>query len=129
MQSWKRKKDGSKTRWRYIKCSAYRRAGKSACVNHVPLTYEDFREFIVDRLTEKGEEVALEFENVFDKKKEQQITSLEKTVIDLEVKSKRLVDLYLDELINKQEFENKREEFEDSIKEIKNQLFILKKEE
>ena len=28
MQSWKKKKDGTKTRWQYLKCSAYRRAGK-----------------------------------------------------------------------------------------------------
>lgn len=128
MQSWRKKVDGSKTRWRYLKCSAYRRAGKNACVNHVPLTYEDFREFIINRLTEKGEEVALEFENVFGRKKEQQIIRMENSIKELEEKNKRLVDLYVDNLINKQEFEVKRDEFEKNIKEIRDQLFILKQE-
>lgn len=129
MQSWKKKKDGTKTRWRYLKCSAYRRAGSSACVNHIPLTYEDFREFIINRLTEKGEQVAFEFEDLFGKTKEKQIKRLENNIIDLEEKSNRLVDLYLDELINKEEFEKRRNEFEKNLKEMKDQLYLLKQEE
>lgn len=129
MQSWKKKKDGTKTRWRYLKCSAYRRAGSSACVNHIPLTYEDFREFIINRLTEKGEQVAFEFEDLFGKTKEKQIKRLENNIVDLEEKSNRLVDLYLDELINKEEFEKRRNEFEKNLKEMKDQLYLLKQEE
>src|SRR5699024_12605799 len=49
--------------------------------------------------------------------------------IELEVINKRRGDLYLDELINKHEFESNRKECEDNIKEIKDQLFTLKKEE
>ncbi|MBP3040556.1 recombinase family protein, partial [Bacillaceae bacterium Marseille-Q3522] len=37
LQSYKKKKDGSRTEWKYLKCSAYRRAGKYACVNHTPI--------------------------------------------------------------------------------------------
>lgn len=129
MQSWKKKKDGTKTKWRYLKCSAYRRAGESACVNHVPLTYEDFREFIIKRLTEKGEQVALEFEDLFGKQKEQQIKKLERSIVELKEKNNRLVDLYVDQLINKEEFEQRRTEFESTINELKNHLFLLKKEE
>lgn len=129
MQSWNKRKDGSKVRWRYIKCSAYRRAGRNGCVNHVPLTYEDFREFIVNRLIEKGNEIALEFDNFHVKQKEAQIKNLKTRITDLEYKHKRLLDLYLDELIEKDEFEKRRIEFENEIEEANNELFILKQDE
>lgn len=129
MTSWNKRKDGSKTRWRYLKCSAYRRAGKSGCENHVPLTYEDFREFIVNRLVEKGERIALNFENVFGKRKQQQTIRLENNLIELRDKNKGLLDLYLDKLITKDEFTMKRNEFEKKINETQDQLFLLKQEE
>lgn len=129
MQSWNKRKDGSKVRWRYIKCSAYRRAGRNGCVNHVPLTYEDFREFIVNRLIDKGNEIALEFDNFHVKQKEAQIKNLESKIKNLEFKHKRLLDLYLEQLIGKDEFEKRRIDFESEIEEAKNELFVLKQEE
>lgn len=129
MQSWKKRKDGTKSRWRYIKCSAYRRAGRSACVNHTPLTYEEFRKFIVKRLIEKGNEVKINFDNTFKLNKQRRINQLEKNIEDLKSKNGGLVDLYLDELIDKIEFQNKRDEFETKIKDYKEDLFILKQEE
>ncbi|MFL0464182.1 recombinase zinc beta ribbon domain-containing protein [Virgibacillus pantothenticus] len=59
IQSWKKKVDGTKTHWRYLKCSAYRRSGKNGCDNHVPIRYEEFRRFIVERLLETGKKFRL----------------------------------------------------------------------
>jgi len=128
-QSWKKKKDGTKTSWKYLKCSAYRRAGNSACVNHDPLTYEDFREFIIDRLIEKGKVVELEFEEMLGNQKEKQIKRIEKNIIDMEEKNNRLLDIYLDSLIDKEEFEQRRIELDSKIKELKDKLYLLKQEE
>src|SRR5699024_7608389 len=103
MQSWKKKKDGTKTRWRYLKCSAYRRAGKNGCVNHVPLLYEDFRAFILKQLKKKGNQIELNFENTLARKRETQIEIIEKNINVLKEKNTGLVDLYLEKLINKAE--------------------------
>lgn len=53
VQSHLLKKNGERTEWKYLKCSKYRRAGKHGCVNHVPIQYRDFREFIIDLLIKK----------------------------------------------------------------------------
>lgn len=129
MQSWKRRKNGSKTKWRYLKCSAYRRAGRNGCVNHIPLTYEDFREFIVTRLIDKGEQIALDFENTFGNQKKQKINRLTNNIVELEEKNSGLVDLFLDKLIEKEEFQHRRVEFERKIKDAQDKLYLLKQEE
>lgn len=59
VQSHLLKKSGERTEWKYLKCSKYRRAGKHGCVNHVPIQYRDFRQFIIDLLIKKGESVTL----------------------------------------------------------------------
>lgn len=53
VQSHLRKKSGERREWKYLKCSQYRRAGKHGCVNHVPIQYHDFRQFIIDLLVKK----------------------------------------------------------------------------
>ena len=50
VQSHLRKKNGDRKEWKYLKCSQYRRAGKHGCVNHVPIQYHAFRQFIIDLL-------------------------------------------------------------------------------
>ncbi|HEX6592963.1 MAG TPA: recombinase family protein [Bacillota bacterium] len=129
MQSWNKKADGSKIRWRYLKCSAYRRAGKSGCVNHVPITYEELRKFVVSNLIEQSQEVSLNFNIMLGKHKKQQIKRLENNIDEYTRKSQDLLDLYLDKLIDKVEFQVKRQEFEQKIKDAEEELFILNKEE
>lgn len=129
MQSWKKKKDGTKTAWRYLKCSAYRRAGRSACVNHVPLTYENLREFVVARLKKKGKDIDLDFENMFLKQQNKQVVKVENQLISLQEKNKGLVDLYLEQLISKVEFQERREEFEKQISELETELYLMKETE
>lgn len=128
IQSWRKKVNGTKTRWRYLKCSAYRRAGNSTCVNHVPLTYEDFREFIIKQLIKKGKEITLNFDHTYEKQKEQQIKKLEQNLKELEIKNNGLVDLLLEKLINKKEFKMRRTKFDKQITDILDQLNSLKKE-
>ena len=53
VQSHLKKKNGERTEWKYLKCSQYRRSGKHGCVNHVPIQYRDFRQFIIDLLVKR----------------------------------------------------------------------------
>lgn len=129
MQSSRKKKDGTKTHWKYLKCSAYRRGGTDFCKNHVPIRYEEFREFILDILTERGKQVALDFEESFNKHKKQQLVKLKQSIEEFESKKKGLLDIYLDKLIDKTEFEEKRNEFDKKIKDAQDKLFLLNKEE
>lgn len=127
MQSWRKKKDGTKTRWRYLKCSAYRRAGKSLCLNHVPIRYEDFKDFIVDMLLDMGKKISFNFDS--GQHQEKQLQKLGKSIKELEDKKAGLLDLFLDKLINKEEFENKRNEIDEKITNSQDKLFLYNKEE
>ncbi|WP_077703368.1 recombinase family protein [Virgibacillus dokdonensis] len=129
IQSWNQKLDGTKTHWRYLKCSAYRRSGKSGCDNHVPIRYEEFRRFIVERLLETGQKVSLDFNNTLNNHSKQQVKQLENSIAKYQEKSEGLVDLYLDRLIDKVEFQVRRKEFEQQIKEAQDKLFLYKNEE
>src|SRR5699024_7350913 len=127
MQSWKKKKDGTKTRWRYLKCSRYRRS--KHCVNHTPITYEHFREFIIQELKHEGEKIHLNLKNEYMENRDYTIRQIQKNITDLEEKNKRLLDLYLDEIIDKAEFEEKRASMENEINALNDKLFVLQNEE
>lgn len=129
LQSWNKKKDGSKTRWRYLKCSAYRRGGTNLCMNHPPILYENFREFMVNTLIEKGKKIAVDFESTYGKHKIKEIKELEKTQKELEKRKESLLEVYLDQIISKIEFEQKRFEIENHMKRIDDKLFLYNKEE
>lgn len=130
LQSWKLKKDGTKSKWRYLKCSAYRRAGRYGCINHDPILYEDFREFILKRLIKKGKNITLDFKNTVYEKRENEIKTIEKKIAQLEEMNTKLIDLYLqDKLITKLEFQQKRKEYEREINSLKDRLFLLNQDE
>lgn len=130
VQSYKYKKDGTKTEWKYLKCSAYRRAGEYGCVNHTPIQYEDFREFILKKLKRKGRNTKLNIENNLQEKKKKEIENLRKQKSQLEEMNGELIDLYLkDKLITKLEFQSKRKEYETKIKKIEDRIFVLSQEE
>ncbi|QDP40787.1 recombinase family protein [Radiobacillus deserti] len=122
------KKDGG--HWRYLKCSAYRRSGKYGCVNHVPITYESFKELIVNQLQNYGIRVAeLNLINNLENTKEQQVRNIKKRIDSLEDKKVSLLDLYLDKLINKAEFQRRNNQLDSDLKKANDQLFLLNKEE
>ncbi|MGS2746350.1 recombinase family protein [Bacillus zanthoxyli] len=125
VQSYFKKKNGERTEWKYLKCSQYRRAGKHGCVNHVPIQYGEFRQFIIDLLVKKGEAVTLKLQNSIEEGQEQKIKKLQKLMTVNEQKKKAILDLYLEELINKVEFEKKRNELEKEIKQASHELLIL----
>lgn len=129
LQAWK-KKDDTRTIWRYLKCSAYRRAGKHGCINHKPMRYEDFRDFMLKRLIQKGKTVSLNFKNTVLNKKEKEINAIEKRIVQLEEMNKNLIDLYIEEkLITKLEFLQKRKSYQDEMNRLKERLFVLKQDE
>lgn len=124
LQSYKRKKDGTKTKWPYLKCSKYRRYGKGSdgCVNHEPILYDDFRELMIGRLIKKGKKLPLNIENNLEIQSKNKAKALKSKLEQLERKNKDLLDLYLDQLINKEEFEQKRHQIEQEITKTKEQL-------
>ncbi|MDA1887242.1 MULTISPECIES: recombinase family protein [Bacillus cereus group] len=126
VQSYLKKKNGERTEWKYLKCSQYRRAGKHGCVNHVPIQYKDFRQFIINLLVKKGESVTLSLQNNVEQGQKKTIKKLQKLVDTNEQKKKALLDLYLEGLIDKREFEKKRNDLEIEVKRANQELFILK---
>jgi len=125
VQSYSKKKNGERTEWKYLKCSQYRRAGKHGCVNHVPIQYDDFRQFIISLLVEKGEFLTLNFQNTMEKGKKEKIKQLQQLLKTNAQKKKALLDLYLDQLINKEEFEKKRSDLEMEITKLNQDLFVI----
>src|SRR5690606_7871536 len=115
LQSYKYKKDGSRTIWAYLKCSQYRRGGLDLCVNHAPIEYREFRQMIIDRLIELSNNLNFDFESQHEKLLESRVRALENSLEQLEQRKKNLLDLYLDQLIDKSEFEQKRHEIEQEI--------------
>ncbi|MBO1515078.1 recombinase family protein [Metabacillus bambusae] len=130
VQSYKKKKDGTRTEWKYLKCSAYRRSGEHACVNHTPIQYEDFREFVLKRLKRKGKKISVDFGSNFHDQKKAEIKHLEKEINIIEENRKELIDLYIEEkLITKAEFLVKRKEYEENILRMKDRMFVLQQDE
>lgn len=130
MQSYKKKKDGTRIEWKYLKCSKYRRYGAHGCVNHAPIRYEQFREFILRVLIEKGESIRLNFDTEYKKKQLEDTRSIENKIVRLEQQKKDVLDLYLnDRLISKAEFKVKRDELDKQISKLNDKLFLLKQEE
>jgi DNA invertase Pin-like site-specific DNA recombinase len=126
-QSPKKLASGKKKSFDYMKCSQYRRGG--GCVNHVPILYEDFREVILNHLREKGRSVALDFVSDFEERKQNELLQLRKKHEQAETRKKQLVDLYLDQLISKVEFEEKRQEIDEQLEHIRDEMFVLEKRE
>lgn len=125
VQSHLKKKSGERTEWKYLKCSQYRRAGKHGCVNHVPIQYGDFRKFIISLLVEKGESLTLTFQNTIKKGKKEKIKKMQQLLKTNEQKKKSLLDLYLEGLIDKEEFEKKRNDLELEIAKTNQELFVI----
>ena len=125
VQSHLKKKSGERTEWKYLKCSQYRRAGKHGCVNHVPIQYGHFRQFIINLLVGKGESVSLRLQSNVEKGQEKNIKKLQQLVSTNQQKKKALLDLYLEELINKGEFEQKRNDLEAEITKANHELLVI----
>ncbi|SFS98715.1 recombinase family protein [Marininema halotolerans] len=128
-RSVKKRSDGSKVNWDYLKCSKYRRGGVYGCINHAPILYEDFRGMILETLLSKAESLTIRLKSHVQKKKEAERSQL---IASKEQNSKRkdkLLDLYLDQLINKDEFEQRRREIEENIVTIEDKILHLEKRE
>lgn len=130
VQSYRKKNDGTRTEWKYLKCSSYRRAGIHGCVNHVPIQYDDFRKFILSNLKQKGITVNVDLASNVGDFKNKEIKQLEREVCNMEGKHKDLIDLYLeDRLITKAEFQVKRSQYEKDIIRMKDRLFLLSQDQ
>ncbi|BCC61091.1 MULTISPECIES: recombinase family protein [Bacillus] len=129
VQSHRKKKSGERTEWKYLKCSQYRRAGRHGCVNHVPIQYGDFREFILNLLMKKGESVLLNLRPNVENEQVRKEKKLKQILKQNEQRKKNLLELYLDCLIKKTEFEKKRKEIEEVIAKTTNELFLVNKDE
>lgn len=129
VQSHRKKKNGERTEWKYLKCSQYRRAGRHGCVNHIPIQYGDFREFILNLLMKKGESVLLNLRPNVENEQVRKEKKLKQILKQNEQRTKNLLELYLDGLIKKNEFEKKRKEIEEVVAKTTNELFLINKVE
>jgi DNA invertase Pin-like site-specific DNA recombinase len=123
--SWRKKEDGTKTEWRYMKCSAYRRGGVHLCENHIPIRYEDFRELVINQLLLEGKEINFNIENKLEQKGVKQLESSKRQLEQIQTKKESLVDLYLDQLISKEEFQKRKNDFELKKIELEKQISSL----
>lgn len=129
VQSHRKKKNGERTEWKYLKCSQYRRAGRHGCVNHIPIQYGDFREFILNLLMKKGESILLNLRPNVENEQVRKEKKLKQILKQNEQRTKNLLELYLDGLIKKNEFEKKRKEIEEVVAKTTNELFLINKVE
>ncbi|HDR7750652.1 recombinase family protein [Bacillus paranthracis] len=129
VQSHLRKKNGERTEWKYLKCSQYRRAGKHGCVNHVPIQYSEFRQFIIELLIKKGEFITLNLQSNVEQEQKEKIKKLQQFVNTNEQKKRSLLDLYLEKLIDKTEFEKKRNDLDVEIMKVDRELFVLQNDD
>ncbi|SMO36555.1 recombinase family protein [Melghirimyces algeriensis] len=127
VQSYRKRVDGSTVHWKYLKCSKWRRGG--GCVNHQPITYEAFRSMILNHMQKKGESFPLLLTNQLEKRKQDELFQYRRSLKRWKRRRKRLLELYLDRLIDKEEFEQKRTEVDRQIRAIYDQISILKKKE
>ncbi|MED4125559.1 recombinase family protein [Halalkalibacterium halodurans] len=125
-QSSRKKKDGSITRWRYLKCSKYFRSGE--CVAHEPLPYEKVRDFLLNILKKKGESIDLTLKNDIRDKQDLRMKQLNEQLGKLQVKKDRLLELYMDAFIDKSEYQVKRSELEAEIEKISKEVRLLEKD-
>ncbi|WP_051575098.1 recombinase family protein [Sporolactobacillus terrae] len=125
LQTFKKHKDGSRHGWKYLKCSAYRRSGTYGCVNHAPILYKDFRALIIELLKKKGKSVKINLKNDFNEKKARRVSLVKDRIKNTDFKVKRLISLYMDELINKDEFQSERQKIEANKRKDEEELFLL----
>lgn len=126
IQTHRDKKNGERTYWKYLKCSNFRRSGKDGCVNHVPIKYEELRDFVVENLITFSEGISHDFKKNALEQKEKQIKSIKAELKSLETQNKRLLELYLeDQMITKAEFQSKRNDIQAKITNLEQSLFSL----
>jgi DNA invertase Pin-like site-specific DNA recombinase len=125
MVSWRKKKDGTKTEWRYMKCSAYRRGGKHLCEGHEPLRYEEFREAIINRLLDLSKDFNVKLGNNLEQKNKKQLENAERQLSLIEGKKKDLLKVYLEKIITIEEFGSMKAELESEEINLKSQISKL----
>lgn len=125
LQSHKVLSTGERKYFRYLKCSRYRRMGLDGCVNHDPITYEEVRTFLIEKLLEKGRLIDLNLTNNPFSDRDEKIKEAQKNLKSVQMKKQQLVDLYLDQLITKVEFEEKRTELNRQTQRIEEQLALF----
>ncbi|MGK9485084.1 recombinase family protein [Bacillus tropicus] len=118
-------KDGTNTEFVYMKCSRYKDSGTRECVKHEPLSYDNLREFIIQKLKQK--EFDLEMESDLQNKNlyEEKLGKLKKEIRQITSKKERLVDLYMDELIDKSTFVERERKLDAVIREKETELLEL----
>ncbi|MEK4498005.1 recombinase family protein [Bacillus sp. FSL R12-0069] len=105
----------NKKEWVYLKCSNFLRYKK--CVNFSPIYYDEIREVIIYRLKQKEKELEIHFNPKIHEKREAKSMEIKKHIKLLKDKKEKLIDLYVEGLINKDVFSKRDLNFENEIKE------------
>lgn len=118
---------GTKYERIYMKCSTYKAYG--TCVKHLPVRYEDFRSLILRRLKEKQKNIETELGKRSVDKLLNKTQKSKKLIKQLENKKERLLELYMEALIDKETFVSRSKSLDNEIKEQEIQLLELKDRE
>lgn len=122
LQSMRKDKNGKISNWKYFKCSRYRRYGKAGCVNHKPIKYEDFRKFIIEILVDLAKSIPMDYETTFGLSDKKQLNVLKKDAELLREKNKGLVNLLLEKVIDRDEFEENRANYNKELNDIETKI-------
>ncbi|MCR6846289.1 recombinase family protein [Bacillus sp. IBL03825] len=114
------KKD--KKEWVYMKCSNHVRFNR--CVNFDPIHYDELREAIIYRLKQQEKELEIHFNPKIREKRKDKSMEIKKHIKLLKDKKEKLIDLYVEGLIDKEVFSKRDYSFENEIKE--QELDLLK---
>lgn len=120
--SGKRSKKNNKE-WVYLKCSNFLRFNH--CVNFNPIYYDEIREIIIYRLKQKEKELEIHFNPKIHEKREAKSIEIKKNIKLLKAKKEKLIDLYVEGLIDKDVFSKRDLNFENEIKEQELELLKL----
>ncbi|MFD0768892.1 recombinase family protein [Bacillus sp. CGMCC 1.60114] len=114
---------GEKKEWVYMKCAKHKRYG--TCVNHKPIQYYQIRERTIMRLKEKELEIESQLNPQKMDKQQEKIKNLKKDIRQLQEKKEKLIELYIDGLIDKEAFSKRDIKFENEIKDKELQIMKL----
>lgn len=105
---------GEKREWVYMKCSKYKRYG--TCVNHEPIQYHEIREVILLRLKEKEEQLETQLSSEKKNWYQEKRQNTNRDIRRLKDKKEKLIELYIDGLIDKNAFSKRDAKLENEIK-------------
>lgn len=125
--------NGKKNSYRYLVCSKRRRQGETGCENHNRIPYDDFKDALIERLSEKLRSKTKSGKTVtFTKKAKEDtgklIVKYEKQIQNTRKMLFEIRKQKLNDEIDDEQYEFEKEQYEQEIKQKQEQLSKMKSE-